>query len=137
LIYAHVPALPQHPAVRSFLENQLDDPNVTLVLTAGILHEFVHVITDPRRFDPPVSMAEALALAREYLSRSNVAVAPTDEAALRDSFALGDRHSLGRKRLADALTVAALVNDDVNELISCNERDFDGIGALTVINPCG
>lgn len=137
LIYAHVPAFEQHQAVRSFLEDQLNDPTVTLVITAGVLHEFVHVITDPRRFDPPVAMAEALALARGYMGRSNVAIAPTDEATVQESFALLSRHGLGRKRMAESLLMAALANDGVTELITCNRRDFEGIGTLAVVNPCG
>jgi hypothetical protein len=41
-----------------------------------VLHEFVHVITDGRRFDRPVAMTEALTLARGYLGRSNVECTP-------------------------------------------------------------
>ena len=52
LVYAHIASLPGHPAVREFLRGQLQDDETTLVLTAGVLHEFVHVVTDQRRFQP-------------------------------------------------------------------------------------
>lgn len=40
LIYAHMPELPDHARVRSFLLDQLEDEGVTLVITPIILHEF-------------------------------------------------------------------------------------------------
>ncbi|HSG39732.1 MAG TPA: hypothetical protein VLE27_08860, partial [Thermoanaerobaculia bacterium] len=67
LIYAHMAEMPHHEVVRGFLFDQLSRDDVTLVVTPGILHEFVHVVTDGRRFDPPVAMEDALALARGYL----------------------------------------------------------------------
>jgi predicted nucleic acid-binding protein len=47
LVYTHIPAMPDHETVRQFLHAQLYDPDITLVVTAQILHEFVHVVTDP------------------------------------------------------------------------------------------
>jgi predicted nucleic acid-binding protein len=100
LVYTHMPAMPDHATVHRFLEAQLPDPAVTLVVTAQILHEFVHVVTDPRRFEPPVPMAEAMAIARLYLHRTNVACVVTDAACVHEAFALLERHALGRNRIA-------------------------------------
>ena len=58
LVYAHVAALPEHGVVREFLAGQLARRDVTLVVTPSVLHELVHVVTDPRRFEPPVAMSE-------------------------------------------------------------------------------
>lgn len=69
LIYAHMPDLPDHLKVRSFLLNQLANEDVTLVITPIILHEFVHIITDGKRFDP---RAFAL-IERHQLGRKRIA----------------------------------------------------------------
>jgi predicted nucleic acid-binding protein len=135
LIYAHLPALAEHAAVRRFLLDQLGQPGVTLVVTPLILHEFVHVITDPRRFDPPVPMAEALSLARRYLGRSNVECAAVDESAVRSALDLLERHGLGRKRIADALLAATLFRHGVRELITCNPSDFELFALFRLIDP--
>lgn len=37
LVYTHLPAMPGHAPVRRFLLAQLQDPTVTLVVTAQIL----------------------------------------------------------------------------------------------------
>jgi len=72
LIYAHMPESPHHVRVRSFLVDQLSHDDVILVITPAILHELVHIVTDGRRFAPPLSMNDALALARVYLDHANV-----------------------------------------------------------------
>lgn len=96
LIYAHMAELPQHEAVRSYLLSQLAQDDVTLVVTPGILHELVHVITDGRRFDPPVTMKDALAVARGYLDSANIECLSVDESSLVRAFELLERYQLGR-----------------------------------------
>lgn len=135
LVYAHIPAFAEHEPVRRFLQGQLAAEEVTLVVTPGILHEFVHVVTDARRFEPPLTMAEALAVARLYLGRTNVECAETDEAAVARAFDLVERHGLGRKRLADALLAATLMNHSVSELVTCDPRGFAPFDGLRVTDP--
>jgi len=113
----------------------LQRDHVSLVVTAMVLHEFVHLITDPRRFAPPVSMAEALALARGYLGRTNVKCLTTDEPALLGAFALLERHGLGRKRIADTLLAATLLRHQVVDFATCNAADFRAFEPLTLVDP--
>jgi predicted nucleic acid-binding protein len=135
LIYAHMPELPQHELVRSYLLDQLAQDDVTLVITPAILHEFVHVVTDARRFSPPVAMPDALAVARGYLDRTNVECLNVDERAIVSAFDLLERHQLGRKRIADTLFAASLLNQGVRELVTCNVADFQIFEELTLIDP--
>lgn len=135
LIRAHLPSLPGHSRVRRFVEGLLADPEATVVLTAAILHELVHVITDARRFTPPVSMSEALALARLYLGRSNVTCLPLDEAALARAFDLLGRHHLDRRRIADTVYAAVLLQHGVKRLVTCNHSDFQLFEELQLIDP--
>jgi predicted nucleic acid-binding protein len=135
LVYAHVAALPEHGVVREFLAGQLVRRDVTLFVTPSVLHEFVHVVTDPRRFEPPVGMGEALALARLYLGRANVECVATDAEALGEALNLVDRHRLGRKRLADTLLAATLLRHGVRQLVTCNRSDFEVFSGLQIIDP--
>jgi predicted nucleic acid-binding protein len=135
LIYAQMPAFETHELVRRNLLSHLQQPDVTLVVTPMILHEFVHVITDSRRFDPPVPMREALAAARLFLGHANVmCLAVSEESTLR-AFDLLGRYRLGRKRIADTLFVATLFQHGVSELITCNPKDFTVFPGLAVTDP--
>ena len=135
LIYAHMPESPHHAMVRSFLLDQLSRDDVTLVITPTILHELVHIVTDSRRFDPPLSMSDALALARAYLGHVNVECLRLDASAVATAFELMERHQLGRKRMADTLLAASLLGHGVHELITCNLGDFRIFDGLTLLDP--
>lgn len=135
LVYAHMAAMPEHAKVSAFLAGLLARRDTTLVVTPAVLHEFVHVITDPRRFEPPVSMSEALAVARLYLGRPNVQCLSMDAQCLADALELVEEHALGRKRLADALFAATLLRHGVRQLITRNDSDFRVFSALRLVDP--
>ncbi len=137
LIYAHMPALKEHERVRQFILAELHKPDVKLVITPMVLHEFVHVITDARRFDPPVPMSEAIAVARLYVGRANVEWAAVAEGVLIDTLQLLEQHHLGRRRFADALLVAALLRHGVHRLVTCNPADFVPFAGLELTDPRG
>jgi predicted nucleic acid-binding protein len=135
LVYAHLAAFPEHGRVRSFLRDHLSDPAKQLIVTPMVLHEFVHVITDARRFLRPVPMPEALALARGYLGRTNVECLAVDEDVMRLAMDLLELHRLGRKRIADTLLAATLIRNDVREIITCDPGDFRVFPEIVTIDP--
>jgi toxin-antitoxin system PIN domain toxin len=135
LVYAHIASMPEHGRARRFLEGQLAREDVMLVVTPGVLHELIHVITDARRFEPPVSMVEAIELARAYLNRSNVECIPTDAPSIALTLDLLRKHGLGRKRVADTLLAATLLTHGVQELVTSNTRHFEAFEGLHAIDP--
>jgi predicted nucleic acid-binding protein len=135
LVYAHLPAATDHTRVHAYLTRHLTNTSVKVALTPLVLHEFVHVVTDARRFTPPLSMDQALAVARTYLGKDNVEVLAVDEDAVRMAFLLLERHSLGRKRIADALIAATLLTHGVSEIVTCNPDDFVVFDELRVTDP--
>lgn len=135
LIYAHLPSFEIHSQVHQFLRRQLQDPAITLTVTPGILHEFIHVVTDGRRFENPLRMEEASALMQRYLGRSNISCEVVDERCFQEALRLLQRHRLGRKRIADTLFAATLLRNDVHEIITCNPKDFEIFQGLATIDP--
>jgi predicted nucleic acid-binding protein len=124
-----------HLNVRNYLLAQLADPKATLAVTPLVLHEFIHVVTDGHRFDPPVSMVDAMAIARLYLEHSNVECLAADRDAMAAALVLLERHELGRNRIADTLFAAILLRHGVTELITTNPADFAVFQTFTLIDP--
>ena len=62
LVQLEVAEHPGHDSARSTLA-QLLDAGDRLVLTTQVLAEFVHVVTDGRRFSQPLTMEQSLARA--------------------------------------------------------------------------
>jgi len=134
LVYVHIASMAEHAHAKRFVEAELAR-GVSLVVTPSILHELVHVITDARRFEPPVSMSEATSIARGYLNRTNVECLSTDERALALALDLLERHALGRKRIFDTLLAATLITHGIHEIITGNGRHFDVFEGLRAVDP--
>lgn len=67
LVYAHVTSYPQHEAARSWLEDQLTRaPRVGLPWSS--LLAFVRLVTNPRLFTEPESIAEAWGQVASWLT---------------------------------------------------------------------
>jgi predicted nucleic acid-binding protein len=135
LVTAHLPAMPDHPVVSEFVRNQIADPDIVVVVTPSVLHEFVHVVTDARRFDPPVPMDRAILIARTYLEHANTECTTIDADTVALAFELLQRHRLGRKRIADTLIAASLLRAGVAEIVTYDVGDFAIIEGLRAIDP--
>jgi predicted nucleic acid-binding protein len=90
-----------------------------MAIAPQVLAEFVHVVTDERRFQQPFSMETALNKSEHWWNAAEVdQVLPTDVAiALFHTWMR--RHRLGRKRVLDTLLAA-----DVTSLLTLNATDF-------------
>lgn len=135
LIYAHLPVFAESEQVRSYLRRGLADDGCRFALTALVLHEFVHIVTDARRFDPPVAMAEAITIAGGYIDRTNVEYLAVDERSVRLALERLDAHGLGRRRIADTLLASTLITHGVTEIVTCNPSDFACFDELVAIDP--
>ena len=124
LVYAHIASFDVHDRVRDHLETLLARETTILCVTPRVMLEFLHITTDPRRFDPPLDMQQAIAITRGWTGRTNIEILAEDETCCLLALDLVSRHSLGRRRLADALIAATLIVHGVTDLLTCNPDDF-------------
>jgi predicted nucleic acid-binding protein len=98
-----------------------------------VLAEFVHIVTDARRFKLPLTMAQALVEAAGWMDASDVEhVAPDDQAVKWFLEEMG-RHRLGRKRVLDTMLAATYRSAGITSLLTLNGPDFAVFGELTCI----
>lgn len=55
LIQLELIELPAHLAAHELLQREILQPQVPLALAPQVLAEFIHVVTDPRRFQKPLT----------------------------------------------------------------------------------
>ena len=92
-----------------------------------MLAEFVHIVTDARRFKIPLTMPQALAEASGWWEATDVErVSPCDEAVIWFIEAMV-RHQLGRKRVLDTMLAATYRSAGVTSLLTLNAADFRGL----------
>jgi predicted nucleic acid-binding protein len=106
-----------------------------LALTPDVLAEFIHAVTDPRRFPQPFSMREALADARAWWTANNVHRLAGTPASVTVCLEWMDQHRLGRKRILDTMLAATLHTAGVRRLFTLNPSDFLVFGVFDLLVP--
>ena len=124
-----------HEKAHLFLQQRLLGDGHQLGLVPQVLEEFIHVCTDPRRFERPLSMTEALDKADFWWRASEVQqVLPSAEAvALFLEWMKGLR--LGRRRIHDTLLAATCVTTGIKELVTSDKDGFQVFADLTLSDP--
>lgn len=128
LVQLELVELPAHKAAHELLQREILQPQVPLALAPQVLAEFIHVVTDPRRFQKPLTAEEAVAKARFWWNATEVQhVFPTNESAVLFLDWM-QRHQLGRKRILDTQLAASLWTAGVRQIITANPADFQILG---------
>ncbi len=125
---------PHHDACRLFFDENFADAH-QLGLLPQIAFEFLHVVTDPRRFERPLSIGDASNLVRELWDASEVVRIDTGPLLLHRTLDLLDSFRLGRKRILDTALAATLEEAGVSRLATLNGGDFAVFPFLEVIEP--
>ncbi len=130
LVAVEVSSHKEHARARSRLQKLLKARD-TLALAPQILAEFVHVVTDPRRFSSPLTVEEAAARAETWWNAAEVVhVFPTPESI---ALLLGwlEEHHLGRKRLLDTMLASTFQAGGVSSILTLNRDDFAMFGGFS------
>jgi predicted nucleic acid-binding protein len=125
---------PRHNSSRRFLERHLE-AGKKLALAPQVLVELVHVVTDPRRFERPLSVSAAAGRAALWWRAAEVEQVRPDAAAV-DFFTRWMRElGLGRKRILDTMLAATYAAAGIRTLVTSNLRDFERLKAFDVVVP--
>lgn len=104
-----------------------------IVLSLSIAAEFLHAVTDPRRFTPALEMPEALRWLRDWTAAVTPTwLKPTDEVLERWLKWMADLR-LGRKRILDTQYAALLQAHGVGRLLTNNADDFRVFQAFEIV----
>jgi len=132
ILIAHaIPDHPSHGKVRKRIDLFLIEGH-RLAVTSGILAEFIHVVTDPRRFESPLTLSEALEWAAFWSDAAEVAIISTEIAAHRQWLIWLEQYRLGRKRLLDTLIAATWWSAGIHEVFTLNPGNFKVFDAFTI-----
>ncbi len=130
-------AIPEHPdhATCRRLSSEAATAGRQFGLTSGILAEFIHVATDPRRFLHPLTTTEAIGIASFWSQAAEVTLLKQDATVTRQWLAWMAQHTLGRKRLLDTLIAATWHCAGIVEVYTLNPSDFAVFGHFTAYPP--
>jgi len=104
-----------------------------LALTPQVLNEFVHAVTDGKRFREPLPINRAIEVAELWWNGESVQqIFPTPES-VRLGFQWMRQHGLGRKRILDTQLAATFYSHGVTRILTGNARDYRVFGCFELI----
>jgi predicted nucleic acid-binding protein len=134
LVAAEIAEHAEHTAARATLARLLAKGD-RVALAPQVLAEFIHVVTDPRRFAQPLDMTDAQALAERWWTARDVDRLFPDDGATRQFLAWLKQFQLGRKRLLDTLLAATCHQAGIRSMLTTNPDDFRVFGIFTCLTP--
>lgn len=134
LVAAEVIEHPDHVAARGILARLVAAGDL-LGIAPQVFAEFIHIVTDPRRFASPLDMPAANQIAQQWWSAREVLQVFPDDAATRQFLDWLKHYSLGRKRLLDTLLAATYQRVGIDSLLTTNAADFAIFGVFKCITP--
>jgi predicted nucleic acid-binding protein len=136
LVAAEVREHAEHNDARVMLTQVLSAGDV-IAIAPQVLAEFIHVVTDDRRFAQPLNMDAARDVAEQWWTATDVLQVFPDADAVRFFLTWLQQFSLGRKRLLDTLLVATFRRPGIQSLLTTNQSDFLVFGVFTCLAPRG
>lgn len=100
LVQVEIQEADGHGAALELLRREILGRDREAGLAPQVLSEFIHVVTDPRRFERPLTMAQALAKAGFWWHATEVERIVPDEQVAGQFLAWMREHGLGRQTAA-------------------------------------
>lgn len=121
-----------HDEASALLQKEITGRLGGCALAPQVLTEFVHLVTDPKRFAKPLAIGTALDLCDQWWGAEEVrTISPGDEAG-RLFTAWMRQHRLGRKRILDTYLAATYFSAGVKTIVTTDWRDFSSFGVFAV-----
>lgn len=126
--YQHI----NHESARALIETVLDNGD-KLGLTPQVIAEFIHVVSDPKRLEKPLSVKAALKRAEFWWNASEVVQVFPNTETVRLQLLWMSKYNLGRKRILDTQLAATFYSNSIKSMITSNIRDFKLFEVFTEI----
>ena len=132
LIQLTVQEAQKHRSAQELMKKKL---RFGFCLTPQIISEFIHIVTDNKRFEKPLSVPEALLKSGEYWHAAGTRHVFPDEQSMQLFHEWMIAYHLGRKRILDTMVAAVYYTAGVRKILSSNGRDFKVFEVFEILEP--
>jgi predicted nucleic acid-binding protein len=130
-----VHSAPGHAEARAFVESEITRDGGRIAIAPQVCWEFLHVVTDDRRFQRPCSMDDAAALVRAVWNARETERLPASAEVVPRVLELVREHRLGGKRILHTALAATLEAAGVRRLATYTTRDYACFSFLELVSP--
>ena len=115
---------PRHAGAFRYFEEWRRDPDAVFLVYDHVFLEFMHIVTDPKRFDAPLPFPAAMARAHFWMGQRRVRIVHQSAESFEQARLWMVAFRLGRKRIIDTHMAAAYRSSGARALLTANPDDF-------------
>jgi predicted nucleic acid-binding protein len=116
---------PRNKNARALFSKIANNESVKVAVYYNCFNEFLHVITDSKRFENPLSVSEAISVIDYWCDIDRVTVLYPDDTSFKRTLAWMNRYQLGRNRVNDTQMASCYLTSGVSTIITANPKDFE------------
>ena len=116
---------PRNKNARDLYSKIANDEAVQIAIYFNCFNEFLHVITDSKRFENPFTIAEAIKVIDFWCDLERVTVLYPDDPSFKRTLAWMNMHKLGRNRINDTQMASCYLSNNITSIITANPKDFE------------
>lgn len=116
---------PRNKNARALFDQLSKDESLEIGIYYNCFNEFLHVITDSRRFENPFSIKEAVSVIDFWCDIERVKVVYPDDSSFKRTLAWMNTYNLGRNRINDTQMAACYASNGIFSIITANPKDFE------------
>lgn len=116
---------PRNKNARALFSRIANNESVKVAVYYNCFNEFLHVITDSKRFENPLSVSEAISVIDYWCDIDRVTVLYPDDTSFKRTLAWMNRYQLGRNRVNDTQMASCYLTSGVSTIITANPKDFE------------
>lgn len=115
---------PRHDSAMELFCQFRSEQHSTLAVYHQIFLEFQHIVTDPKRFNSPLTVEESIKRCWFWIEQERIKVIYPSYDSLRIAQLWMNMYRLGRNRIQDTNMAAAYAQAGVSRIITANPKDF-------------
>ncbi len=116
---------PRNKNARALYSEIANDENIQIGIFHNCFNEFFHVITDPKRFENPFSIKEAIEVIDFWCDIDRVTVLYPDDTVFKRTLAWMNMYNLGRNRINYTHLSACYFANNITSIITAKPKDFE------------
>lgn len=116
---------PRNKNARDLFSRIVKDDSVELAIFFNCFNEFLHVITDSKRFENAFSIAEAIDVIDSWCDLDRVKVLYPTDTSFKRTLAWMNMYRLGRNRINDTQMASCYLSNNITSIITANPKDFE------------
>ncbi len=134
LVEVEIVSHPTNQKAKQFIE-QIVRNGDQLAIAPQVISEFIHVVTDPKRFEQPLSMDDAIQAAMKWWNAKESRHIFGDSESTLLQIKWMQQFRLGRRRILDTQFASICYSNGIKSIITTNARDFEIFEVFEILKP--